>query len=159
MKLPNSFILKLFFSFIIVHFLYCCKSTAAKFYYDDRTEKTEYEKQAAEMYLNDVPKEYQKTDKDVLVIFSGGAFKGKTIIINNKDSISFDVKPESAGCYGVTLRKIPKSEKKIRLSIEGKKDIVIPILEKYDYIDVGDTFDKTKWGVGYSKILLSFFCM
>jgi hypothetical protein len=159
MKLLNKqhfFFFSLLFTTLL---LYSCKNRAGKFYYNDRTEKTEYEKQAAEMYLNDVPKEYQKTDKDVLVIFNGGAFKGKTIIINNKDSISFDVKPESAGCYGVILRKIPKSEKKIRLSIQGKRDIVIPILEKYDYIDVGDTFDKTKWGVGYSKILLGFFCM
>ncbi|KFF11699.1 hypothetical protein IW15_15960 [Chryseobacterium soli] len=158
MRLPNNFFLKLFFSFIVVQFLYCCKSTAAKFYYDDRTEKTEYEEMAEESYFADIPKEYQKTDKDILIIFSGSAFKGKTIIINNRDSLSFKSEAGESGCYGVRFKNVNKSLKKIKLSVEGKKDIVIPFIEKYDYIDIGDA-TKSKWGIGYSKILPSFFCM
>ncbi|KPH14106.1 hypothetical protein [Chryseobacterium sp. ERMR1:04] len=158
MKLANKHCLELFFSFVILLFLYNCRSSSAKFYYDDRIVKTDYEKKAEEIYLNDIPKEYQKTDKDVLLIFSGSAFKGKTIVINNRDSISFKSEAGESGCYGTTFRKINKSENKIKLSVEGKKDIIIPFIQKYDYIDVGDA-TKAKWGVGYSKILPSYFCM
>lgn len=157
MKLLNKAYLIVFLS-IIVLFNYSCKSNSGEFYYDNRIKKTEYEKIAEESYFTDIPKEYQKTDKDILVIFRGSAFKGKTIVIDNKDSISFKHEAGDSGCYGVTFRKINKSAKKIKLSIEGKKDIVIPFIEKYDYIDIGDA-TKSKWGVGYSKILPSFFCM
>ncbi|KPH14110.1 hypothetical protein [Chryseobacterium sp. ERMR1:04] len=159
MKLANKRFLH-FFSFLTVFlFLYNCKSTVGEFYYNDRTEKTEYEKMDEETYLNDVPKQYQKTDKDILVIFNGEAFKGKKIVINNKDSITFKIEPGSSGCYGATSRKINKSLKKIKLSVEGKKDIIIPFIEKYDYIEIGDAYDKTKWGIQYNKIFPSYSCM
>ncbi len=157
MKLLNKLLIIIFLN-IVVFSAYNCKSVTAEFYYNDRIEKTNYEKDAEKMYFEEVPKEYQKTDKDILIIFSGAAFKGKTIIINNKDSIHFDLKPESPECYGVIMRKVPKSVKKIKLSVEGKKDIVVPFIDKYDYIDIGDA-TKSRWGVGYSKILPSFFCM
>jgi uncharacterized membrane protein len=114
---------------------------------------------AESIYLNDVPKEYQKTDKDVLLLFNGEAFKGKTIVVNDKDSLSFKSQPGASGCYGVRFKKISKSTKKIKLSVKGRKDITISILEKYEYIDIGDDYDKNKWGVVYNKILPSFFCM
>ncbi|KPH14109.1 hypothetical protein [Chryseobacterium sp. ERMR1:04] len=158
MKLHNKKFLH-FFSFLIVYLaLYSCKSTAVEFYYNDKTEKTQYEKMAEESYFSTVPKGQQKTDKDVLVIFNGSAFNGKTIIINKKDSLLFDLPPDPPGCYGILFKKIPKSTKKIRLSVEGKKDVFIPIISKYDYIDIGDA-TKTKWGVNYSKNFPSYFCM
>ncbi|KFF10113.1 hypothetical protein IW15_21485 [Chryseobacterium soli] len=159
MKLLNRKFFELFFSFIIILFLYnSCKSAASEFYYNDRVEKTEYEKMAEESYFTNIPKEQQKTDKDVLVIFSGSAFKGKTVIINKKDSLSFNLPPDPTGCYGILFKKIPKSTKKIRVSVEGKKDIFIPIIDKSDYIDIGDA-KQNKWGVGYSKNFPSYFCM
>ncbi|MEJ5051782.1 hypothetical protein WH221_18270 [Chryseobacterium culicis] len=156
MKLHNNKYF-LFFYLIILVLLYSCKNLSVEYYYDDRTEKTSNEKVAEDEYFKDIPKEYQKTDNDILLLFNGAAFKGKTIIINNKDSINFKSVSES-GCYGVTYKKVNKSVKKIRLSIDGKKDIIIPFINGYDYIDIGDA-KKDKWGVGYSKILPSYFCM
>lgn len=158
MKLLNRLLIIIFLN-IVVFSAYNCKSVTAEFYYNDRIEKTNYEKDAEKMYFEEVPKEYQKTDKDILIIFSGAAFKGKTIIVNNKDSIYFDLKPESSGCYGVIMRKVPKSVKKIKLSVDGRKNTVIPVIENYEYIVVGNAYSEKKWGIRYNKILPSFSCM
>lgn len=157
MKPYNKQLLQFFNLLIISILLYSCKASAGEFFYNDRTEKTTNEKIAEVEYFKDIPKEYQKTDKDILLLFNGAAFKGKTVIINNKDSISFKSVSES-GCYGVTYKKVDKLEKKIRLSVDGKKNIVIPFIKSYDYIEIGNA-KKDKWGVSYSKILPSYFCM
>ncbi|UKB86108.1 hypothetical protein LF887_10925 [Chryseobacterium sp. MEBOG06] len=158
MKPSNRHKLFLLNLLILCLILYNCKSTVREFYYDNRIEKTDHEKIAEELYFNNVPKEQQKTDKDVLLVFSGSAFKGKTIIINKKDRLSFDLNPDHTGCYGILFKKVPKSLKKINISVEGKENIIFPISDKYDYIYIGDVA-KSKRGITYSHNFPSYFCM
>jgi len=134
-----------------------CK-TALEITYNSNKEKSKYEKLSEEIYLNNVPEEQQKTDKEVLLIFNGLAFKGKTLFINKNDSLVFTSLPDQSGCYGILFKKIGKTEKNIKLSVSGKKDVIIPIDLAYDYMEIGDSYDKNKWGVVYRKIFPNFSC-
>ncbi len=93
-----------------------CK-TALEITYNSNKEKSKYEKLSEEIYLNNVPEEQQKTDKEVLLIFNGLAFKGKTLFINKNDSLVFTSLPDQSGCYGILFKKIGKTEKNIKLSV------------------------------------------
>jgi hypothetical protein len=106
-----------------------------------------FEKHKGDMFIEELNKRLNPRD-NIILTFYGTAFKGKTLIVNKKDTIRFDSAEKD--CYGVKVKNVPKSSKKIIIETKGRKPARIPIKKGYDYIYIDIVNEQSKdWGVVY----------
>ncbi|GGE93357.1 hypothetical protein SAMN05443634_106110 [Chishuiella changwenlii] len=120
--------------------------------------QTDEDKKIEKWYYENTPKEYNKKEDEILVFFSGQAFKGSEIIVNKKDTLKFKEESNPLECLGYKMYIIKKNAKFLYVISEKKQEkLKLKLNNNYDYLIVGNSLHNL-WGVVYYPFFPNITC-
>ena len=136
----------------------CGVNKNVSIFYEDKFNETEKNTKYEKWYYENTPEEYYKKDDEILIFFSGQAFKGSRLIINKKDTLKFKEQSEPLECLGYKMYIVKKNSNFLNLISDKKKEkLKLKIDYRYNYVTIGSSIDNL-WGVTYYPFFPNISC-